>query len=55
MLEFYAVIALLVCLLGWLGWHALQNPGINNDPGSARIAELERKVADLEKRLEAGS
>lgn len=53
MLEFYAVIALLFGLLGWLGWHALRNPGITDDPGSARIAELERKVADLENRLHA--
>lgn len=55
MLEFYAAVFLMFCLLGWLGWHALQNPGISESTSSKRIADLERKVADLEKRLEASA
>ncbi|WP_234264957.1 hypothetical protein [Hydrogenophaga sp. NFH-34] len=55
MLEFYAAVFLMFCLLGWLGWHALQNPGISDSTSSKRIADLERKVADLEKRLEASA
>lgn len=55
MLEFYAAVSLMFCLLGWLGWHALRNPGISESPGSKRISELERKVKELEKRLEASA
>lgn len=55
MLEFYIAIAVTLGLMGWVGYYAITDQdGLKPDPGQ-RIADLERKVADLERRLEAST
>jgi|GEM_PF-6628945 len=50
MVEFYAAVALVVVLLGWLGYFAVRDDG--NRGASARLKQLEARLASLEKRLE---
>lgn len=50
MVEFYAAIALVFVLLGWLGYHALRDDGARGEP--SRLKQLEERLANLEKRLE---
>lgn len=50
MVEFYAAVALVVVLLGWLGYFAVRDDG--KCGVSARVMQLEERLASLEQRLE---
>lgn len=55
MLEFYIAVAVTAGLMAWVGYHAMTDQDGLKDPADQRVSDLERKVAELEKRLEAGT
>lgn len=52
MYEFYIALAVTAGLMAWVGYHAMTDQDGLKDPNQ-QVADLERKVSELEKRLEA--
>lgn len=50
MVEFCAAIALVVILLGWLGYFAVRDDGMRGELAGLKL--LEGRLASLEQRLE---
>lgn len=52
MIDFYIACGVMFLLLAWVGYRSLTDPDGLNDPNQ-RVAELEKKVQELERRLAA--
>lgn len=51
MFEFFVALAITAGLMAWIGYHAMTDrDGLKTEPDE-RLAHLEKKVADLEKRV----